>query len=120
MHEHGEHGEPEAPLPPSGEGSVVLDVGGTRGAAVIFTTGRMAGAEIEIRNAGRPWDGTHTAVRQRDLRDNVAFAGVFGSLAAGNYELRIKGKSADPSGCRSIVDLRVTPGQVTQMQWPGD
>ncbi len=115
-----EHGEPEAPLPPSGQASVVLDVGGTKGAAVIFTTDQMLGQEIEIRTEGSAWEGTHTAIRQRDLRDSIAFAGVFGSLPAGRYQLRVKGQAADPTGGRSVVDLNVRAGEVTQMEWPAN
>jgi hypothetical protein len=113
-----EHGEPEGQLAPSGEASVVLDVGGTQGAAVIFTTDQMLGSEIEIRTAGSPWEGGHTAVRQRDLRDSIAFAGVFGSLPAGHYQMRVKGGETDRRALGSVVDLTVRGGEVTQMEWP--
>ncbi len=69
---------------------------GHRGAAVVFTPASLVGAEIEIRPADRPWDGTHTAVRRRDLRDTVAYAGVFGSLEAGAYQLRMRGDRGRP------------------------
>ena len=82
----GTHAAVEPVPAPSGEGTVVLDIGGTRGAAVVYTPASLVGAEIEIRRAGRPWDGTHTAVRRRDLRDTAAYAGVFGSLEAGAYQ----------------------------------
>ncbi|MGD0391803.1 MAG: phospholipase [Acidimicrobiales bacterium] len=111
------HRHVEAPLAPSGEGTVVLDLGGTRGALVIFTPEQLSGEEIEIRPAAGPWDGTHTAVRQRDLRHAVAFAGVFGSLPAGSYQVRIKG-GPDRTVCGTTLDLEVTGGEVTQLHWP--
>jgi hypothetical protein len=113
----------EAEPGPSGEGTVVLDIGGDRGAAIIFTPGELSGEEIEIRPADRPWDGTHTAIRPRDLRDTVAHAGVFGSLPAGPYQLRIRnggpaGGGPVGGGSEPVVDLVVVGGEVAQLEWP--
>ncbi len=99
---------------------MVLDIGGTRGAAIVYTPGSLAGAEIEIRRAGGPWDGTHTAVRRRDLRDAAAYAGVFGSLEAGAYQLRLRGVEARRREGTAVVDLDVTGGRITQLEWPAD
>ena len=100
-------------LGPSREGSVVLDIGADTGAAVIYAYESLAGSEIEIRGSGRPWDGTHTAVRRRDLGEAVCFAGVFGSLPAGEYELRIKGIENSP-----VVPLVVSGAGVAEVRWP--
>jgi hypothetical protein len=108
----------ERALPPSGEGTVVLDVGGSRGALVIFTAEFMDGEEIEIRPTGSPWDGTHTAIRKRDLRDSVAFAGVFGSLQAGRYQVRIKKCATGHRSSDTTLDLQVAGGEVAQLHWP--
>lgn len=112
------HPQPEAVPGPSGQGTVVLDVGGTRGALILFTADTLEGEEIEIRPLGGQWDGTHTAVRRRDLRDAVAFAGVFGSLPAGEYQVRIKGPDADRARPRTTVDVTVAGGEVTERFWP--
>ena len=106
---------PEAPVPPSGEGTVVLDIGGGRGAAVVFTPASMAGAELEIRPAGGTWTGTHTGVRQRDVRDGVCFAAVFATLPAGQYQVRVRGAGAGP-----VVDLEVSGGAIVEHTWPAD
>jgi hypothetical protein len=103
---------------PSREGSVVLDIGGTRGAAIVFTPDALAGLEIEIRPAGGRWDGTHTGIRRRDLRDTVAHAGVFGSLEAGAYELRLRGVPTGMTGAGTVVEITVTGGEVVQVEWP--
>jgi hypothetical protein len=112
------HHQSEALPGPSGQGTVVLDLGGTRGALILFTTEALEGEEIEIRPVGGQWDGTHTAVRRRDLRDAVAFAGVFGSLPAGEYQVRIKGPVADQPGPRTTVEVTVAGGEVTERLWP--
>ena len=104
--------------PPSGEGTVVLDVGGPYGALVVLAPDHLDGVEIEIHRVDRPWDGTHTAVRRRELRDTVAYAGVFGRLLAGRYELRIIGDDPDPAVHPAPVRVTVTGGEVTQAEWP--
>jgi hypothetical protein len=100
-------------LGPSGEGSVVLDIGADTGAVIVYAYESLAGSEIEIRRSGLPWDGTHTAVRRRDLREAVCFAGVFGSLPAGDYELRIRGIENSP-----VVPLVVSGAGVAEVRWP--
>ncbi len=112
----GSTGEPG--LAPSGEATVMLDIGGTRGAAIIFTPADLVGAEIEIRPVGTAWNGTHTGIRRRDLRDAVAHTGVFGSLEAGEYQVRLRGVSADRPDAGVIVDLAVAGGEITQLEWP--
>jgi len=104
--------------PPSGEASVVLDIGGSHGALVVYASEDMEGGEIEIRRSGRPWDGTHTAIRRRDLRAVVAFAGVFGSLPAGRYELRTRGTGVDQRTEPVAVRPTVVGGEVTELHWP--
>lgn len=105
----------ETQPPPSGEGTVVLDIGGDRGAAVIFIPASLEGLEIEIRPAGERWTGAHTGIRRREVQDGVRFAAVFPSLQAGQYQLRVKGTGAD-----AVMSLAVTGGAVTEASWPTD
>ena len=114
----GEHRGAEGGWGPSREGSVVLDIGGDRGAAIIYTPDKMAGEELEIRAVGQPWNGAHTAVRRRDLHTTIRYAGVFGSLRAGRYNLRVRAPgSADPIP-GPVVDLVVQGGRITELAWP--
>jgi hypothetical protein len=106
---------PEAAVPLSGEGTVVLDIGGGRGAAIVFTPASLAGQELEIRPADGPWTGTHTGVRQRDLRDGRCFAAVFGALPAGGYQVRVRGARSGPA-----IDLVVSGGAIVEHSWPDD
>jgi hypothetical protein len=92
-----------------------MDIGGSVGGAVIFTPSSMLGAELEIRPSGTLWQGTHTAVRERQLPGVVRYAGLFGSLKAGCYELRVKGATDD----RPVLGLVVHGGRVVQADWPG-
>ncbi len=93
---------------------MVLDIGGVTGAAVLYTPASLEGREIEIRTAGKSWQGAHTAVRRRCLRGGDCFAAVFGALLNGCYEFRVRGTGNEP-------ELRVVvPGGVTtEVTWPG-
>src|SRR5260221_11471184 len=86
------HHDSEGTLGPSAPASVMTDIGGDRGAAVLYVPEQLAGWEIEIRPVGASWDGTHTAVRERHVGPSVIWAAFFGSLAAGCYEVRVKGE----------------------------
>jgi len=101
-------------LGPSAEASVVLDIGPHAGALVLYTDEDLAGAEIEIRPGAGEWRGTHTAVRERHAGVRVLHAGVFGSLAAGAYELRLKG--GGPGSFRLTVEVEA--GTVTEARIP--
>ncbi len=68
----------------------MLDIGEDTGALVVYVPEDLAGQEIEIRPQGGVWTGVHTAVRTRHMGIRVVHAGVFGSLAAGSYDLRLR------------------------------
>lgn len=92
----------ESPQGPSANATVMVDVGRGAGALVVWTPPTMAGVEIEIRRVGADWDGTHSAVRRRDLPGGPQWAVLFGSLADGQYELRV---------CPPVRSVAVVPGQ---------
>jgi hypothetical protein len=95
----------------TGPAAVMADVGGDVGAAVVYTPEALRGRELEIRRAGRPWDGTHTAVRERTLGTSSVWAGFFGALPAGRYQVRLRG-----DGSRSI-DFSVVGATVTETSY---
>jgi hypothetical protein len=100
---------------PSGPGTVVLDIGGEIGAAVVLAPASLEGTEIEIAGLGLPWDGTHTMIRARSVEPGVVHAGVFEGLRAGRYLVRVRG--AGPQGVtgpeRTVEELEVHGGRVT-------
>jgi hypothetical protein len=94
---------------PSSTGSVVLNIGGDVGAAIVAAPASLSGSEIEIRRHGTPWDGTHVAVRARHLPDGDVHAAVFESLAHGGYEVRVR--ESRPGG--AVAAFKVEGGRVT-------
>ena len=107
------HPHSESTPAPSGEGTVVLDIGGDTGAVVVLTPAGLDGSEIEVRPVGDVWRGTHTGVRQRELRDGVCFAAVFGALRAGRHQLRVRGTETEP-----VLEVEVAGGSITEAVWP--
>jgi hypothetical protein len=107
------HVAAEQPPGPS-EGAVVIDIGEGIGAAVIFTNSDLDGAELEIRPASEEWRGVHTAVRERSLGGPVRYAAVFGSLAEGQWELRVRGSTDE----QPVLGMKVLGGSVIEALWP--
>ncbi len=93
---------------------MVLDIGPHAGALVLYTGDDLAGEEIEIRPGGGAWLGAHTAVRERHVAGRVLYAGVFGSLAAGGYDLRLKG--GGPGSFE--LSAEVVAGSVSEVRLP--
>jgi hypothetical protein len=97
-------------LDPSGDGTVVLDIGADVGALVVFTPDRLAMMEIDLTRRGDAQPAMHTAVRGRDLRDGRRYAAVYPAVPAGEYVLPAI------SGLPSIV-VTVDGGRVTEIEW---
>ena len=98
---------------PSEKGSVLLDIGGDVGAAIVRTPASLVGSEIEIRRCDAAWDGTHVAVRDRHVSGGVVHAALFSGLGRGDYEIRLKGDTGGPS-----ATLIVEGGRVSESQFP--
>jgi hypothetical protein len=87
-HSHGHTHSHEPVLPPSYEGSVVLDVGGLFGALVLYGGADLVGAEVEIVRIGDPPHVTHSSFRERHLGAGVLCAAVYPGLPAGDYDIQ--------------------------------
>jgi hypothetical protein len=95
------------------QGPVVLDIGGSMGAAVVLTPPELEGSEIEIRRPPAPWDGTHVAVRKRPSPGPPIYAAVFAHLHHGAHQLRLRG--ARPG--ETVLHIEVVGGEVSEATW---
>jgi hypothetical protein len=98
----------EPTLAPSRTGTVILDIGGEIGAAVISAPSTLDGAELEIRGHGTSWCGQHTAIRARHTAAGTIYAAVFDILEQGRYEARLCGDSASLKGSLAVVGGHVS------------
>ncbi|MFE9688730.1 phospholipase [Micromonospora sp. NPDC005806] len=105
MHQH------QHTLGPSESGSVVLDLGGTSGALIIYTGRELHGREIEISRADREGPRTHSAVRERHVRDGVFHSAVYPDLEAGRYTVWWDERTAAGA-------ISVTGGAIAEFVWP--
>ncbi|MCI4064371.1 phospholipase [Micromonospora sp. R77] len=94
---------------PTGSGSVLLDLGGNSGALIIYTGPDLHGREIEISRDGEPR--THSAVRERHVRDGVFHSAVYPDLEAGLYTVWWDDRT--PAGA-----ICVTGGGIAEFAWP--
>lgn len=98
-------------LAPSGQGTVMLNIGAGIGAIVIYTPGSWHGHEIEVSPVDDPGRRTHAAVRARYVRGGVCWSVVIDSLPAGRYVVW-----RDPVTPQGEVD--VAGGCVAEFHWP--
>ncbi|MGR6317340.1 phospholipase [Micromonospora soli] len=105
MHRH------QHTLGPSESGSVVLDLGGDSGALIIYTGRELHGREIEISRADREGRRTHSAVRERHVRDGVFHSAVYPDLESGLYT--VWWDEGTPAGAISVAG-----GAVAEFVWP--
>ncbi len=99
---------------PSEKGSVVVDIGGDVGAAIVSTPASLLGSEIEIRRCSTAWDGTHVAVRERQVSGGVMHAALFSGLESGTYEVRRRDDAASPVATFKVEGGRVSAARLTE------
>jgi len=112
-HDDGHTHPEEQPAGPLEMGAVVLDIGGGIGAAIVEMAPMHCGHELEIRRVGEEWAGTHTGIRPSGVPAIPGLFAIFGSLAEGDYELRIKGNDGPTPPHR----MKVAGAEVTQLTW---
>ncbi|KWV29583.1 phospholipase [Micromonospora rifamycinica] len=90
----------------------MLDIGGETGALIIYTGRDLHGREIEISRVDQ--DAvvrTHSAVRERIVRDGVFHSAVYPDLAAGLYTVWWDEET-------SAGTISVTGGAIAEFVWP--
>ena len=70
---------------PASSASVALDIGGGRGALIIYPSELYRGLEIEISAADGHGERVHTGVHERSSHAGSVLTAIFGSLRAGQY-----------------------------------
>jgi hypothetical protein len=72
-------------LPPSRDGSVVLDIGGDIGALVVEVSGDWLGSGLDLTPVGAIAAIMHTEVRERHVEGGTRYAAVYAAVPAGTY-----------------------------------
>ena len=110
--------------PHSGQGPVLLDIGGDVGAVVVSMPASTEGLEVEIRPAGATADQAgdhqvhgahpHVAVVARPTGAGLSYALVYPAVLEGEHEL-----FPLPDG-PVVMTVTVAGGAVTRATWPDD
>ncbi len=93
---------------------MIVDIGGSVGAAIVYTDPDLIGVELEVRRRGAAWDGTHVAIRERRTAVATLAAALYESLTEGEYECRLR--PTVPGG--TVHSFRVDGGAITETHWP--
>jgi hypothetical protein len=96
---------------PTGEGLLVLDIGGDVGALVIRAASEYDGCEIHICPVHRQNVHMHNVVRGRRVAKGLTYAAVFPCLQAGDYLVMA------PNGRKSVTPVSVVGGKVVDTDW---
>jgi hypothetical protein len=97
-------------LPPSRQGTVVLDIGDDIGALVVHVPARFAGRELSLARRGETAEFVHTEVRERQMPEGSVYAAVYIAVPHGEYTVLDA-----PAGVPS--DVEITAGRVSQLHW---
>ena len=106
VHATTEHG---ALAPAAANASVALDIGGGRGALVLYPSERFRGHEIEISRIGGHGHRVHTGVHERTAGSQSTLTAIFGSLPAGDYVVWADAATEGPV-------VSVTDGAVSEVR----
>jgi hypothetical protein len=106
-HGHGHLNEPGVLAPAARTASVAIDVGGGRGALILYPSERFRGREIEISRLDDEVR-VHTGVHERTTQDRAQLTAIFGSIPAGDYVVWVDADLEGPS-------VTVPDGAVAQL-----
>ncbi|GGN65879.1 hypothetical protein GCM10010112_27740 [Actinoplanes lobatus] len=111
---HG-HGHPHHhhTYAPSGQGTVMLNIGDGIGAMIIHTPAQLLGHEIEVSPVGDTGARTHAAVRARYVSSGVTFCVVIDSLPEGRYAVWQDDDTP-------LTQVEVRGGAVAEVTWPAN
>lgn len=92
------------------EHGVMVDVGGSVGALIVYAPAEMSGQELEISQRGDDVNRVHAEFLRRTTASGPVCAAVFGSLSQGRYCLW-RTDAAEPT------EVEIIGGEVTEFHW---
>jgi len=89
---------------------VVLDIGGSNGALVVYADESLIDTPIEVSPATDDEAKFHQHVLERPMPDQTSYAAVFDKVSEGTYTLWLHGEPR-------TRDLVITGGTVAEVDW---
>ncbi len=92
---------------------VVLDIGGTNGALIVYADAEFIDTPVEVSPAGSDDERFHQHILERPMPDGTSYAAVFDKITEGHYTLWFH----DEPRAR---DFAITGGAVAEVDWSTD
>jgi hypothetical protein len=89
---------------------VVLDIGGTNGALIVYADAELIDTPVEVSPSGADTRRFHQHVLERPMPEGSSYAAVFDKISEGSYTLWLR----DEPRAR---DFQITGGQVAEVDW---
>jgi hypothetical protein len=89
---------------------VVLDIGGSIGALIVYADEALIDTPVEVSPAGADDGKFHQHVLERPMPEGTSYAAVFDKIAEGKYTLWLHGEPR-------ARDFEITGGEVAEVDW---
>ena len=89
---------------------VVLDIGGSNGALIVYADAELIDTPVEVSRSGADSERFHQHVLERPMEDGSSYAAVFDKITEGSYTLWLNDEPR-------VRELTITGGAVSEVDW---
>jgi hypothetical protein len=89
---------------------VVLDIGGSNGALIVYADAALIDTPVEVSPTGSDQHRFHQHVLERPMPEGSSYAAVFDKVAEGSYTLWLGGEPR-------AKEFEITGGVVAEVDW---
>lgn len=89
---------------------VVLDIGGSVGALIVYAEAELLDTPIEVSPAGADDQRFHQHILERPMPNRTHYAAVFDKVTEGRYTLWLHGEPR-------VREFEITGGTVSEVDW---
>jgi hypothetical protein len=89
---------------------VVLDIGGDKGALIVYAEAELLDTPVELSPADSDDKKFHQHILERPMPNETSYAAVFDKVTEGSYTVWLHGKPR-------IRDFQITGGMVAEVDW---
>lgn len=89
---------------------VILDIGGSIGALIVYADEALIDTPVEISAAGSDEDKFHQHILERPMPEETTYAAVFDKITEGKYTLWLHGEPRER-------EFEITGGALAEVDW---
>lgn len=89
---------------------VVLDIGGSIGALIVYADAELIDTPVEVSSPGADDERFHQHILERPMPGGTSYAAVFDKITEGRYTLWLHGEPC-------VRDFSITGGEVAELDW---